>query len=85
MNETVEKNGGSYRVRSEVCEQQYGFMPRKTKADANFTYRTLMEKYRKENCIVFFVDLEKVHDRVTREQPWYCMKWKRRMSEMQDL
>ncbi|KAK3542239.1 hypothetical protein QTP86_021401, partial [Hemibagrus guttatus] len=48
----------------EICEQQYGFMPRKSTTDAIFALRILMEKYRdgqKElHCV--FVDLEKAYD-----------------------
>ncbi|KAK3567883.1 hypothetical protein QTP86_027321, partial [Hemibagrus guttatus] len=60
----------------EICEQQYGFMPRKSTTDAIFALRILMEKYRdgqKElHCV--FVDLEKAYDRVSREELWYCMR-----------
>ncbi|KAK3506481.1 hypothetical protein QTP70_001796, partial [Hemibagrus guttatus] len=60
----------------EICEQQYGFMPRKSTTDAIFALRILMEKYRdgqrELHCV--FVDLEKACDRVPREELWYCMR-----------
>ncbi|KAK3560749.1 hypothetical protein QTP86_016542, partial [Hemibagrus guttatus] len=60
----------------EICEQQYGFMPRKSTTDAIFALRILMEKYRdgqrEFHCV--FVYLEKAYDRVPREELWYCMR-----------
>ena len=51
-------------------------MPGKSTTDALLALIVLMEKYRegqKElNCV--FVDLEKVYDKVPREEVWYCMR-----------
>lgn len=51
-------------------------MLRKSITDAFFALRVLVEKYRegqKElHCV--FVDLEKAHDGVPREELWYCMR-----------
>ena len=66
------------RLRAEVniCEQQHGFMPRKSTTNAEFVLRMLLEecreKQRELHCV--FVDLEIACDKVPREEVWYCMK-----------
>ncbi|KAK3540839.1 hypothetical protein QTP86_002343 [Hemibagrus guttatus] len=66
----------------EICEQQYGFMPRKSTTDAIFALRILMDKYRdgQRELHCLFVDLEKAYDRVPREELWYCIR-KSRVAE----
>lgn len=66
------------RLRAEVsiCEQQCGFMPRKSTSAAVFALRMLKEKYREgqrdQHCAC--VGLGKAYDRVPREELWYCMR-----------
>ncbi|KAI5629826.1 sacsin [Silurus asotus] len=59
-----------------ICEQQYGFMRKKSTKDAIFAMRKLIENYREGqnevHCV--FVDLKKANDRVPGEELWYCMK-----------
>ena len=52
-----------------VCEQQYGFIPRKSTTNAIFALRMLKEKYREgqKELHCAFVDLAKAYDWVPRE------------------
>ena len=63
------------RDRVEISKQIYRFILGKGTTDAMFSLKMLMEKYREGqreiHCV--FVDLEKVYDRVLREELWYCM------------
>lgn len=43
--------GASPRTEVDICEQQYGFMPKKNMTDAAFALRMLIEKVR-GSCIV---------------------------------
>ena len=65
------------RIRKEVkiAEQQFGFMPRST-TNAIFCLRMLLEKWTKGQKAVHcaFIDLEKAHDRVPREELWECLR-----------
>ena len=60
----------------EISKQQYGFMLGKGTTNAMFALRMLMKKYwdgqRELHCVL--VDLEKIYDKVSREELWYCMK-----------
>ena len=62
------------RLRSmvKISEQQFGYMQKKSTTDAMFALRILMEKYREgqKELHYLFVDLEKVHDKVSREDLW---------------
>ena len=66
------------RPRSDLTfsEQQYSFMPLKITADALFSLRMLVEKYRagQKELHCEFVDLEKAYYDVPREKVWYCMR-----------
>ena len=61
-----------------VDEMQFGFMPERRTADAVFILRWMQEEYNaKENKLyMFFVDLEKVFDRVPRKVLEWAMRKK---------
>ena len=72
------------RIRKEVtiAEQQFGFKPGKSTTDAIFCLRMLLEKWTEGQKAMHcaFIDLEKTHDRVPREELWECL-WLAETSE----
>ena len=68
------------RIREEttVGEEQFGFMPGRGTSDAVFALRQLLEKYgeKQKELHIIFIDLEKVYDRVPRQEVWRCMREK---------
>nr|GEV94762.1 hypothetical protein [Tanacetum cinerariifolium] len=60
------------RRESRVLENQFGFMPGRSKTEAIHLLRSLMEKYRERqrDLHMDFLDLEKAYDSVPRELVW---------------
>ena len=68
------------RLREEttIGDEQFGFMPGRGTTDAIFAMRQLMEKHREKQkgLHMVFIDLEKLCDRVPRQEVWRCMREK---------
>ena len=69
---------GRLRMESTICEEQLGFMPGKSTVDAIFALRQTVEKYREKQkgLHLVFIDLEKVYDRVPRQEVCRCLREK---------
>ncbi|KAG8234533.1 hypothetical protein J437_LFUL013104 [Ladona fulva] len=53
-------------------------MPGKGTTDEIFTLRQIMERHREKQVgLLMFIDLEKVYDRVARQEVWRCLRKKR--------
>ena len=59
-----------------IHESQIGFMPGRSITDAIFIMKQIIEKHREgqKNIGVTFIDLEKAHDRIPREEMWRCSR-----------
>lgn len=63
--------------RGDNSEQQHGFMSRKSTTNVMFALRVLSEKCREGqnelHCV--FVNVEKSHDRVPKDELLHCHEW----------
>jgi hypothetical protein len=59
-----------------VTENQFGFMSRRSTMDAIFLIRQLMErcKEQKKDLHMIFIDLKKVYDKATRNAMWWALQ-----------
>ena len=63
------------REETSIGEEQFGFMPGRGTIDAIFAARQVIEKHREmqKALHLVFTDLEKVYDRVPRQEVWRCL------------
>jgi hypothetical protein len=59
-----------------VTENQFCFMPERSTMEAIFLIRQLMERCMKQKKYLhmFFIDLEKVHDKVPTSVMWWALQ-----------
>ncbi|XP_068241180.1 uncharacterized protein [Palaemon carinicauda] len=63
---------GRLRMKTTICEEQFGFMPGKSTVDAIFALRQTVEKYREKQTELqlMFIDLEKADNQASKKHCW---------------
>ena len=64
------------REETRIGEGQFGFMPGRGTTDAIFAARQVIEKHREmqKALHLVFIDLDKAHDRLPRQEVWRCLR-----------